>query len=321
MAKTAKTKRAAAPAWPGMLDTIQHGDCLELARAIPDKSVALAFMDPPFNIGDDYDQHDDKQDPATYLKWTAMWIDEAVRILKPDGSLWICASEEFICEIKVVAEGRFDLIAKGLQHEGDDAFIMREEKRLKQRHHMIWYYTFGVQCPRKLARSKTHMLHFVKSLKNHKWDEDAVRTASARQTDYNDKRANPAGRLPDDTWMIRPVDVVAAGGFREDHDVQLASRICGTFKNRAGTPNQMPEQLVGRVIRLCTDPGDVVVDFFAGSGTTPATAKKLGRRFVGFELSSEYALQATHRVEAAREGAMLDAPDVVAPRPRKVRKP
>jgi len=95
------------------------------------------------------------------------------------------------------------------------------------------------------------------------------------------------------------------------------SRVCGTFKERAGWHGcQMPEQLLGRIIRVCSNPGDLVVDPFAGSGTTLAVAKKLGRRWIGYELSPNYAAQIQARLDAAVEGDPLEGaeePKVSAP--------
>ena len=105
---------------------------------------------------------------------------------------------------------------------------------------------------------------------------------------YGDRRANPTGRLPDDTWILRPQDL--PDGFQADEDTWYFPRVCGTFKERAGWHGcQMPEQLLGRIIRACSNEGELVLDPFAGSGTTLAVAKKLGRRFLGFELSEQYA--------------------------------
>jgi site-specific DNA-methyltransferase (adenine-specific) len=74
-------------------------------------------------------------------------------------------------------------------------------------------------------------------------------------------------------------------------DVWSIPRVCGTFRERndAGHRCQMPEAVLERIILATTNPGDLVVDPFAGSGTTPAVAKRLGRRFIGIELSEEYA--------------------------------
>jgi site-specific DNA-methyltransferase (adenine-specific) len=79
----------------------------------------------------------------------------------------------------------------------------------------------------------------------------------------------------------------------------------------------MPEQLLGRLIRACSNPGEVVLDPFAGSGTTLVVAKKLGRRWIGFELSPNYASQIQARLEAAAEGQPLEGaeePKLSAPR-------
>src|SRR5947209_8508762 len=82
-----------------------------------------------------------------------------------------------------------------------------------------------------------------------------------------DARANPRGRLPDDTWILRPQELPKA--FGADEDTWYFPRVCGTFKERAGWHGcQMPEQLLGRIIRACSNRGDVVLDPFAGSGTT-----------------------------------------------------
>jgi site-specific DNA-methyltransferase (adenine-specific) len=125
---------------------------------------------------------------------------------------------------------------------------------------------------------------------------------------YADSRGNPAGRLPDDTWILRPQDV--PDGFQPDEDTWYFSRVCGTFKERRGWHGcQMPEQLLGRIIRVSSNPGDLVVDPFAGSGTTLVVAKKLGRQWLGFELSESYVARAQARLDAAAEGQPLDGPE------------
>jgi site-specific DNA-methyltransferase (adenine-specific) len=79
---------------------------------------------------------------------------------------------------------------------------------------------------------------------------------------------------------------------------------------------QMPEQLLGRIVRACSNPGDVVLDPFVGSGTTLAVAKKLGRKWIGFELSDEYTQRATARIKKAVEGQPLEgAPEPVVSAP------
>ena len=93
--------------------------------------------------------------------------------------------------------------------------------------------------------------------------------------------------------------------------------MAGTFKERQGFHGcQMPEQLLGRIIRASSNEGDLVLDPFGGSGTTLAVAKKLGRRWLGFELSDDYAKYANERLREIRVGDPLDGPaDPVASAP------
>ena len=137
---------------------------------------------------------------------------------------------------------------------------------------------------------------------------------SARQLVYADKRANPAGRVPDDTWILKPTPDPSwilrpqdlPTGFTADSDTWYFPRVCGTFKERMGFHGcQMPEQLLGRIIHACSDEGDLVLDPFAGSGTTLAVAKKLGRSFLGCELSPAYAAKVRERLAGIEVGDPL----------------
>jgi site-specific DNA-methyltransferase (adenine-specific) len=92
-------------------------------------------------------------------------------------------------------------------------------------------------------------------------------------------------------------------------DTWYYSRVAGTFKERQGFHGcQMPEQLLGRIIRVSSNEGEVVFDPFTGSGTTLAVAKKLNRQFLGTELSADYAKYATERLKGIKAGAPLDGP-------------
>ncbi len=107
-------------------------------------------------------------------------------------------------------------------------------------------------------------------------------------------------------------------GFKADEDTWYFPRVCGTFKERKGWHGcQMPEQLLGRIIRACSNEGDLVFDPFTGSGTTLAVAKKLGRKFVGFEMSKQYAANAQKRLDRIKSGDELTGaaePMVSAPK-------
>ena len=311
------------------VDTIYHQDCIRGMRRLDAASVDLAFADPPFNIGYDYDVYRDRLESDRYLAWSRDWTAEVVRVLKPNGTFWLAIGDEYAAELKV---------------------MLQKEHGLTCRSWVVWYYTFGVNCTNKFSRSHAHLFYMVKDPKAFTFNADAIRVPSARQLVYADRRANPKGRLPDDTWIIegrgardegrgardegrgtgdggrgtgiqlaprpsplapedawilRPQDLPE--GFRPDEDTWYFPRVCGTFAERAGWHGcQMPERLLGRIIEGCSNEGDLVLDPFAGSGTTLAVAKKLRRRFLGFELSAEYARLVKKRLRGVRPGDPLE---------------
>jgi site-specific DNA-methyltransferase (adenine-specific) len=276
------------------LDRLWNRDCIAGMNELGEGSVDLAFADPPFNIGYKYDVYEDRLAADEYLKWTKEWGAALVRALKPDGSFWLAIGDDFAAELKLLFQRELGLVCRSW---------------------VIWYYTFGVNCKFKLSRSHTHLFYFVKDPKKHTFNAEAIKVPSARQLVYGDSRADSGGRLPDDTWILRPQDL--PDGFEPGDDTWYLPRVCGTFKERAGWHGcQMPEQLLGRIIKLCSNPGELVLDPFGGSGTTLAVAKKLGRHFLGFELSENYAKKIEKRLAEAKLGDALwgaKEPKVSAP--------
>ena len=274
---------------------IHQQDCLDGMSLLEDGSVDLAFADPPFNIGYEYDIYKDRKKADEYLDWCRKWMSEVTRSLKPTGTFWLAIGDEYAAELKV---------------------IMQRELGFACRSWVIWYYTFGVNCKNKFSRSHAHLFHMVKDEDQFTFNVDQIRVPSARQLVYNDKRANPKGRLPDDTWILRPQDL--PDGFSAECDTWYFPRVAGTFKERAGWHGcQMPEQLLGRIIRACSNEHEKVLDPFGGSGTTLAVAKKLNRQFIGFELSQEYTQRIEQRLASISSGDKLDGspePLVSAPR-------
>jgi site-specific DNA-methyltransferase (adenine-specific) len=267
---------------------LHQGDCVELLGSLDAGTVDLVFADPPFNIGYKYDVYDDKQQEADYLRWSVQWMGQVHRVLKSDGTFWLAIGDEYAAELKVEAK----------------------KIGFHCRSWVIWYYTFGVNCVNGFSRSHTHLFHFVKDPDRFTFNRlnPQIRVQSARQLVYADARANPNGRLPDNTWITRPQD--APLSFSPSHDTWYFARVAGTFKEREGFHGcQMPEQLLARIIRSSSNPQDLVLDPFGGSGTTLCVAKKLGRQFMGFELSEEYASKIQSRLEKTQVGDEIDGPE------------
>jgi site-specific DNA-methyltransferase (adenine-specific) len=263
------------------VDQLLQGDCLEQLTRLPRGCVDLAFADPPFNIGYEYDVYNDRRGREEYLAWTTRWLEAVRRVLKPNGSFFVAIGDEYAAELKVRLDGL----------------------GLTMRNWIVWHYTFGVSCRQKFSRSHAHILYYVADPKACTFNADAVRVPSARQTTYADRRANPRGKLPDDTWVLRPQEEERC--FPPDSDSWFLSRVCGTFKERTGHPCQMPEAVLERIVRVASNPGDLVLDPFSGSGTTLAVARRLGRSYLGVELSPEYAEGIRERLAAIEPEAQV----------------
>jgi site-specific DNA-methyltransferase (adenine-specific) len=287
---------------------ITQGDCIQTMNSWPKDSLDLIFADPPYNIGYDYDKYDDTKSYDDYVSWTGDWIDACSRLLKPSGSFYILIGDEY------AAETRMHL--RKLERQGD----------LLVRNWIIWHYTFGQNARAKFNRSHVHLFYCVgsgifkdsKGRKNDKvqltpplksnllknppyaFNKQDIAIQSARQSTYGDKRANPTGKMPDDTWYLRPQEAFDGGEnyFDVDCDTWSVSRLCGTFQERvAWHPCQLPEALLERIVKLSSNKGDIVFDPFTGSGTTLAVAAMLGRQWLGTELSEDYATKSQKRIE------------------------
>ena len=165
------------------------GDCIEIMRTLPDKSVDLVFADPPFNIGIKYDVHNDNMSYEDYYNWSEKWIKETYRLLKNNGAIYIAIGDEFAAEINII-----------LKRIG-----------FNYRNWIIWYYTFGQNQRKKFNRSHTHLLYFTKDKEKFTFNDKTIRVPSARQLVYKDKRANPLGKIPDDVWQFSRI----CGTFKE----------------------------------------------------------------------------------------------------------
>lgn len=242
-------------------NTILCGDCIEILRQAPAAFADLIFADPPFNIGYQYDRYRDKVEKNNYIAWTRDWMSACLDVLKPDGSFYIAIGDDYAAHVRIIGD----------------------ELGLTLRNWIIWHYTFGQQTRSKFARAHTHIFYFVKNPKQFTFHDWAVRVPSERQLVYNDKRAQSCGKMPDDVW-------------------NTYARVCGTFKERQGWhPCQMPELLLARIIAASSNPGDVVLDPFIGSGTTAAAALQMGRDYCGIDISEQYVENTRKRLDELKK--------------------
>jgi DNA modification methylase len=263
-----------------------QGDCLVVMPRMAAGTVQTAFVDPPFNIGYEYDSYDDDRKTADYLAWCGRWIGEVHRILAEDGTFWLAIGPRSYPDL--------DVLARRI------GFYRRAT--------VVWHYTFGTANVRNFSLSYTNLAYYTRHRTKFPFDSDICRVPSARQVVYNDRRANPKGKLPDDVWFYRPQDLPE--GLPADGDVWHCPRVAGTFGSRQDVPNHMPEQVVARCLKITTPPGGHVLDPMAGSFTTPVVCKKLGFCYTAIELSPNYSAKGEARLARAELGEPIAGPNI-----------
>ena len=245
------------------LGALFASDCMEMFPFILDGVVDTVFADPPFNIGKQYRKSTDDSLPDTcYLDWCKRWLAECVRILKPGGSLFLYNLPKWNI-----------LLGAYLQEQGLDFrhWIAIEMSaclpivgRLHPSHYSLLYYSKGK--PNTFHRIRTPIQicrHCGREVKDYGGHRDAM---------------NPNGVTLKDVWADIP-------------PVRHAK-----FKSRNRTANALSTKLLDRVITMSTNPGDLVVDPFGGSGTTFAVCENKQRRWLGSEI--DYADDIVERLES-----------------------
>ncbi|MDR0645087.1 MAG: site-specific DNA-methyltransferase, partial [Treponema sp.] len=233
------------------LQKITQGDCLELLKQVPSASIDLTFADPPFNLKKGYNSYKDSLKLQEYLDWCEKWISEMVRVTKPSGSIFIHNIPKWLTFYGAFLNKRADF-----KHWISwDAPTAPMGKTLQPAHYGILFY--AKDC---------RQLKFYEIRCPHK----RARKSNLLAKDYGGKKGllHPFGPLVSDVWT--DIHRVKHNKFRDEH------------------PCQLPIHLLERVILMSTDENDIVLDPFSGTGTTAVAAKRLGRRYIGFELDKNY---------------------------------
>lgn len=235
--------------------TIFHGDTIStLSKYIPTDSVDLIFIDPPYNIGKQFSNfHDKWESEAEYLNWSYQWLDQCIRILKPNGTIYLMTSTQ--------AMPYFDIYLR---------------KKLTILSRIIWHYdSSGVQATKYFGSMYEPILHCVKNKNNYIFNSDnikiAAKTGAERKLiDYRKPVPTPYNteKVPGNAWYFPRVRYRMA-----------------EYENH---PSQKPESLLERIILASSHEGSVILDPFAGTFTTAAVAKRLGRKSISIELQEEY---------------------------------
>lgn len=263
---------------PKCTQNIFRGDCIDSLSTFK-SNVDLLIADPPYDFAQKYDSYTDKLGYSKYVKWTHEWLNAAYGTLKPTGAMWVFCPDEWVSEVDIFARRMLGLFKK---------------------RHVIWAFTFGQKATRNFTRSHCHLLWFTKHNKNYTFNFENVAVPSARQLVYNDKRAVKVGKPPDATWMLLGSQLEPFMG--KDKDTWLESRVCGSFKERVKhSPNQIPVPIMERIVLACSNPGDTVVDPFAGTCSSVVPCINHNRNWRGFDLSPRCVSEGKKRIKALLE--------------------
>jgi DNA modification methylase/ParB-like chromosome segregation protein Spo0J len=250
---------AASPTLQRLGWEVREGDCITLLGSIPEKSARLVFCDLPYNQGVDYGEGP-----------------KADR-LRPDVYVTWCRSWIEAARDCLTDDGSLWLL---INHENAARLeFLLCEARLTIINWITWYETFGVNQVNKCNRTSRRLLHAVVNPRKYVWNHEAVTRLSDRRAKYDDSRANPDGKMWDDVWII--------------------PRLTGTWAERIeGFPTQLPLALLGPIVAVASDEGDLVVEPMSGSSTAGVAAIRRKRRYVGIEKNPEYCEKARQRLSA-----------------------
>ena len=231
------------------------GNCLDVLGGMKSGSVKLIFADAPYNIGKNFGNNVDKWDSVNaYIDWCKVWIDECMRVLSDDGTMYFMTATQHMPYLDVYVSEKYNVLCR-----------------------IVWTYdSSGVQSKKMFGSLYEPILMINKSSKskytfNH--NDILVEAKTGAKRKLIDYRKNPpqpynTEKVPGNVWEFSRVR------FKMDE-----------YENH---PTQKPEALLERIIMASSNKGDVVLDPFAGSFTTSAVSVRLGRIGVGIELNEEY---------------------------------
>jgi len=263
---------------------IVHGDTLAiLDDVVADSSVNLVFADPPYNLGKRFGEfHDRWESDEAYAEWCTRWLALCIRKLHANGTLYVMTSTQAMPYVDLFLRTRMTILSR-----------------------IIWHYdSSGVQAKKYFGSLYEPIAHAVKNPNNYTFNSDTIaveaKTGAVRKLiDYRKPEPAPYNtkKVPGNVWFMPRVR------YRMDEYEEH--------------PSQKPEALMERIILASSNPGDLVLDPFAGTFTTCAVAERLGRRSIGIELEKEFIKIGLRRLSIANE---LDGEPLARPEKTYVRR-
>ena len=241
------------------------GDCRELLKTVPSKSVRLVVTSPPYNIGKPYGKYKDK---ISLCDWQELLNDvtkEVYRILTPDGAFFLNLSPVPVGNSKEIVPLPFI------------GYKIFKDNGLYLRNMITWTFNNMQNCTNRLSGRYENILWGVKDIDNYIFNLDDIRIPYISK---GDKR-------------------LVEGGGRNPTDVWYFNRVNNMTKKKLGLshPTIYPLPMIVRIVKMATNLGDTVLDPFAGSGTSLVASKIMGRNCIGFEFDGKYKSECMKRLE------------------------
>jgi site-specific DNA-methyltransferase (adenine-specific) len=243
---------------------ITTGDCLEELPKLPESCTQLIIADPPYNLDKDFGLWKEAERRETWLPWCKQWLAECKRVLVPNGNIFVYGIHHHMCWIQC------ELYELGLQYRRqiiwnyDNGFAGYNDRTLAARYEPLLWFSKGDDYTYHTIREPYKSTERLK----HKITKNGKTWAP-----------NPEGRLAGDIWNF---PTLAGRRFRDE---------------KVDHPTQKPLSLTLRIVEYFSNPGDLVVSPFAGSGTECLAAAMLNGDFWGIELNPKYVQIAQDRLE------------------------
>lgn len=253
---------------------IYQGNSLDWLASLDSESVDLVFADPPYNIKKA--EWDNFENQEKYIEWSIQWISQASRILKSNGSLYVCGFSEILADLKYSVS-----------------------KYFKNCRWLIWHYKNKANLGSDWGRSHESIIHFRKS-DQVKINIDDVRIPYGAHTlkypSHPQAETSAYGKgktKKNNNWTPNPKGA-------KPKDVIEIPTTCNGMGETTPHPTQKPEELLRKFVLASSQEGDMIIDPFSGSGTTIVVAEQLNRRWMGCDLNIEYNNWAIQRLENVR---------------------
>ena len=251
----------------GYPNVVLNTDALEGMRHLPDESIDLVIADPPYNLGKDYGNGSDTRDREDFLEWTRQWLQLAISKLKRTGSLYIFTTWRYSPEIFVFLKSHMLMINEIIWDRRVPS-MGGSTRRFSSVHDTIGFF------------AKTRDYYFDIDSVRIPYDADTKKARS--RSIFIGKKWLEIGYNPKDVWSVSRLHKIHSE--REDH------------------PTQKPLEIIERMVKASCPSGGVVLDPFAGSGTTIAACLTNNRRYVAFESNPDYHRIIVDRIARIKSG-------------------